>query len=115
MQALQQLMSQPQAAQQAAPSAQQPGGGVQSIGGFTPQQQELLAKFNMFIAVGKQLCTLLDGMNEPKEAAELNIVLGKETLRMTRLQDDFKEEAMEANLMSGGNNAQQQAQTTSMS
>lgn len=88
--------------QSAAPSAQQPGGGTQlTQSGLTPQQQQLMSSFNVFIAQGKQLCSQIEAMG-PAFEEEANLCdshLNRLTKIKIKLQAAFEEAVQNAQLV----------------
>ncbi len=98
--------NQNQAAQNAVPSPQQPGGGPQMVGqgqgqpGLSPDQQQLMSQMNTLLVQGKACCDALKRMNFEKESVEIDNYLNRITKVKLNLKQEFAEEAMEHSLMS---------------
>jgi len=99
MQLLSQLQSggmpQQQSAQIAAPSVEQPGGGPQMAGNFTPEQQKLLADINLFLVAGDKMCKELKKQGHTDQALKCEDYLNKVARMAYELQQEFGEQMME--------------------
>ena len=100
-----------EAAQMAAPSVQQPGGGSQLVNGLTPQQQELMNVFDLFSVQGKQLSAMMKTMTYRQEANDLDAMLVKVTKTKLALESEMKEEAVDKAIASAVSPSSAQTQT----
>ena len=86
-------MSAQQAAQGAAPSAQQP------MGEQAPQQMPLARDFAIFISMGKQIAQKLVGFGKETEANDLDLAMNRVTKLKIALDEEFAEAQQQQQLV----------------